>query len=127
MARTKSAEMIIELVAAYAKADADGKQSIPVVLAGDFNSEPTQEAYTLLSRQGSPVQDVRLQIPTGQHYGFADTFTGFDDWDGPSGRIDFVFVSKNVLWKPIMYSVLPNKFDRLYISDHRAVVADIGL
>lgn len=108
---------------ANAREDSD----IPVFLAGDFNSEPNQEAYEYLQNQ-SGLADVQTLVKEEDRYGHHHTYTGFD---GKSGtRIDFVFVSSGVRasWEVANYGVLESRFeDGVYNSDHRAVVVDLYL
>lgn len=98
----------------------------PVFLAGDFNSEPNEEAYGVFNSSDSPVRDLRESIPSKLRYGEENTFTGFGDQ--PAVRIDFLFLTKGSDWAPQGYAVLANKFeDGVYNSDHRAVVGDVLL
>jgi len=100
----------------------------PVFLAGDFNSEPGQEAYSVLNSTDSPVQDLRDQVPTAARYGHENTFTGFGYGREPLKRIDFLFLGKDDGWEARGYSVLESRFDDgVYNSDHRAVVGDVVL
>ena len=101
---------------------------LPVFLAGDFNSEPGEEAYSLLSSKDSPVFDLRAAVPKIARYGHNKTYTGFGYEGEPKKRIDFLFLSKNDDWKVQGYSVLESRFeDGVYNSDHRAVVGDVVL
>ena len=98
----------------------------PVFLAGDFNSEPSEEAYKVFASAESPIQDLRDTVSGSARYGEEHTFTGFGH-DKPS-RIDFLFLSKGGDWRVLNYGVLSNKFeDAVYSSDHRAVVGDVRL
>lgn len=97
-----------------------------IFLAGDFNSEPTEEAYGVLNSTESPVHDLRDSIPSKLRYGEENTFTGFGCDKEPAKRIDFLFLAKCSDWTPQGYAVLANKFeDGIYNSDHRAVVGDV--
>jgi endonuclease/exonuclease/phosphatase family metal-dependent hydrolase len=107
----------------------------PVVLAGDFNSFPTGEAYRAMAADGF-LADVHEAVAAGQRYGERDTFTGFqpEKERDSRGRIDFLWVgpqgngSAATPWAVDGYGVLPNKFeDGIYASDHRAVVGDVRL
>ncbi|KAF3223181.1 hypothetical protein TWF192_003131 [Orbilia oligospora] len=140
--RFHAAEMIINIVSEYVK------QGLPVVLAGDFNSEVTQEAYKRLAEEDSGVVDVKNHVGWAETYGERNTYTGFG-YEGESEKvIDFIFlndsVSKQVQqgensegktsvakkdWKVTGYAVMPNKFKDIgvFVSDHRAVVADLEL
>lgn len=98
-------------------------------LAGDFNSEETQEAYLDITKEGG-LQDVYTLVPAIQRYGNHDTYTGFGYEGEPSCRIDFVFLAPegHRKWIVYGYSVLPNKFDDgILNSDHCTVVADLAL
>lgn len=98
----------------------------PIFLAGDFNSEPDEEAYGVLNSSGSPVHDLRDSISSTTRYGDENTFTGFGYGKEPVKRIDFLFLTKGSHWNPQGYAVLANKFeDGVYNSDHRAVVGDV--
>jgi hypothetical protein len=106
-----------------------------VVLGGDLNSEVDGDAYPIIANFGeSGVVDVRMLAGEEQVYGEENTFTGFDgrgDGDGLK-RIDFLFLGtkEGNDFDPNMpgYAVLPNRFeDGVYLSDHRAVVADLAI
>lgn len=100
----------------------------PIFLAGDFNSEPNEEAYGVLNSTDSPVHDLRDSIPPSLRYGEEHTFTGFGHNKEPAKRIDFLFLAKGSGWTPQGYAVLANRFeDGVYNSDHRAVIGDILL
>jgi endonuclease/exonuclease/phosphatase family metal-dependent hydrolase len=121
VARREGALLILKVIGDLTK-----KRRRPVFLAGDFNSEPNEEAYKVFASAGSPIQDLRDQVPGSVRYGDEYTFTGFGH-DKPT-RIDFLFVSKGDGWKVMNYGVLSNKFeDQVFNSDHRAVVGDVVL
>jgi endonuclease/exonuclease/phosphatase family metal-dependent hydrolase len=103
------------------------RKNVAVFLAGDFNSEPEQEAYQVLNGEISPVQDFRGMVHPMKRYGHENTFTGFEPSEKPT-RIDFLFVGREQRWEGKMYSVLESRFeDGVYASDHRAVVGDAVL
>ncbi|KAF2088598.1 hypothetical protein K490DRAFT_39372 [Saccharata proteae CBS 121410] len=125
-ARFEAAKIIVRLINEYTASE----PCLPVLLAGDFNSEPTQEAYGVFSGTSSPVQDTRDQVRPEYRYGHSNTFTGFSDEDGPPKRIDFLFTDRRGenSSKVSCYAVLENRFDDgVYSSDHRAVVGDLVL
>ncbi|KAL8775389.1 MAG: hypothetical protein Q9209_000397 [Squamulea sp. 1 TL-2023] len=101
------------------------KGQLPLFLAGDFNSQQEDDAYLTLTSESSPMKDLYAITPLKIRYGHDKTFTGFGD-DEPT-RIDFLFVNqKSHQWLASNYGVLENRFDDgIYISDHRAVVADV--
>jgi endonuclease/exonuclease/phosphatase family metal-dependent hydrolase len=106
-----------------------------VFLAGDFNSEEKQEAYSIITEPGSPFRDTQKQVDPRLRYGNENTYTGFGYDGARAKRIDYIFlapgftsVPEDHLWAVRGYSVLPSRFDDgVYNSDHRAVVTDTEL
>jgi endonuclease/exonuclease/phosphatase family metal-dependent hydrolase len=91
--------------------------SKPVVLTGDFNASP-KELVGLCQNPKKPMQFVweRLRVPA------PGTFHGFQgDLDGPS--IDHILVSPEFSVSRV--SVLTQKYQNRWPSDHFAVVADL--
>ncbi|KAL6451923.1 hypothetical protein SBY92_003231 [Candida maltosa Xu316] len=126
VARHKSTELIITKL---------NVNEYPSFLAGDLNTEPTDEPYSILKNSG--WKDSHEFIDKKYSYGFNDTFTGFSG--EASTRIDYV-------WSPSytksfsgvnqksnaseyfdvtleQFGVLSNWFDGHYFSDHRPVSA----
>ncbi len=83
-ARLEAAKIILERIAARAHDD-------PVLLLGDFNSDPTSEPIALASRSTAPrlIDAWRAIHPTAPEQG---TFNGWSDSCG-SRRIDFIFAT----------------------------------
>ncbi|GAM85686.1 hypothetical protein ANO11243_036940 [Dothideomycetidae sp. 11243] len=134
--REKGAKLIVGAVESYVKGmSTDGLGPLPVFLSGDMNSEEHQEAYKVFTSTKSPLNDAKKLVPSGHLYGNKNTFTGFGgkgDEDIGTARIDYVFVTqeKPDAWTVKGYATLPNLFEDAsgnYLSDHRAVVADIEL
>jgi endonuclease/exonuclease/phosphatase family metal-dependent hydrolase len=125
ISRRESAKLILEVIGNFTSTGCLSSQRLPVFLAGDFNSEPSDEAYQLLNASDSIIQDSeQLAI---WRYGNKSTYTGFGE---ESSRIDFIFVGPRGRddWETKGHSVLPNRFDdAVYSSDHRAVVVDAVL
>jgi endonuclease/exonuclease/phosphatase family metal-dependent hydrolase len=95
----------------------------PIWLAGDLNSEMDGEAYQNLNGEESKLKDSRGVAKW--RYGNEITCTGFQEEE--MTIIDYVFVGKQG-WRIEGFSVLPNRAeDRMYSSDHRAVVVDAVL
>ncbi|MCJ1223378.1 hypothetical protein MMC12_000018 [Toensbergia leucococca] len=139
--RNEAAKIILEQIA-HARSEADG-----VFLAGDFNSEPEEEAYLALTHSQSPVRDLQTLVKEEDRYGNINTFTGFRC--GEEKRIDFIFIDQGEdqkedqeedledhpekiqgvpRWDIKGYGVLENLFeDEVYSSDHRAIVGDLIL
>ena len=141
--RLEAAKIILREVCQFTAQESHGK-SQPILLAGDFNSEPDQEAYVEMTSRNSPMVDVHAMVPKGQRYGHSNTFTGFDPQTERPTRIDFIFVNKDTpdceggsefnenvagkAWLVEGYAVLPNRFENgMYNSDHRAVVGDLAI
>lgn len=129
VSRRQSAKVILrECRARRQRWDVDA-----VVLGGDLNSEVDGDAYPIIANfEENGVVDVRMLAGGEQVYGEENTFTGFDGrGDGDRlKRIDFLFLGTKEEndFDPNMpgYAVLPNRFeDGVYLSDHRAVVADL--
>ena len=104
---------------------------VPVIVAGDFNSEPHQEAYQFMTKKGRFVDTFGL-VSAHRRYGNTNTYTGFSPNDGAPSRIDFVFMRREDRdsWRATVqnYAVLENRFDDgVHSSDHRAVVVDLML
>lgn len=99
-----------------------------VLLGGDFNSPPEEEAYQVMTSEESLMEDIGVQIPRGRRYGNEITFTSFGHVDNEPARIDFVFARKGDGVEYRAFGVLANRFDDgVFLSDHRACVADVVL
>lgn len=97
-----------------------------ILLAGDFNSPPDDGAYKVITSPESVMEDIGLQIPAERRHGNEMTFTSFGYVDNTPSRIDFIFARKDVGVFYRTYGVLSNRFDDgVYLSDHRACVADM--
>ncbi|KAI9845229.1 MAG: hypothetical protein M1837_004984 [Sclerophora amabilis] len=111
----------------------NGRDRLPVFLAGDFNSEEHEEAYQRLNHPKSSIQDLRDKVRPTERYGDECTFTGFGYGPEPTKRIDFLFLERGIQdtdtgLSAVSYGVLANRFDdKVYLSDHRAVVGDLLL
>ncbi|KAI9640123.1 hypothetical protein NHQ30_011525 [Ciborinia camelliae] len=122
ISRQKSVQLILEKVNHYKSVYAPAA----LFLAGDFNSPPDDEAYKTMTSSTSSMADVRDLVPTEKRHGNEMTFTSFGYVDNHPTRIDFIFSAKETSVKYGTYAVLSNRYDDgVYLSDHRAVVADI--
>ena len=141
--RLEAAKIILGEICQFTAQESHG-QKPPILLAGDFNSEPDQEAYEEMTNGDSPMVDVHSMVPENRRYGHSNTFTGFNPHAERPTRIDFIFVNNttpdgeggselqhNMAGKPWLiegYAVLPNQFeDGMYNSDHRAVIGDLTI
>lgn len=142
--RYEACRLILGRIDHITEGEADYLGAPPAIfLAGDFNSEPSEAAYRLITSAQSPMSDIHSLVPPQARYGDLNTFTGFGHESLPPQRIDFLFINhpkpdsnpKNVFiysydspWGVDGYSVLPNQFeDGIYCSDHRAVVGDLSV
>ncbi|ESZ95778.1 hypothetical protein SBOR_3795 [Sclerotinia borealis F-4128] len=122
ISRQKSAELILEKVNHYKNLYTPAA----LLLAGDFNSPPDDEAYKTMTSSSSSMLDVRDLVLEGKRHGNEMTFTSFGYVDNTPTRIDFIFSAKETTVEYGTYAVLSNRYDDgVYLSDHRAVVADI--
>ncbi|OJD18637.1 hypothetical protein AJ78_01333 [Emergomyces pasteurianus Ep9510] len=131
--RYHAAKLILNQIGQYLAENVSTRRNINgVFLAGDFNSEENQEAYTVLTGAYSQLVDAQKQVDSVHRYGSDNTYTGFGYEDEGPKRIDYVLFGPqrgvNLSWIVEGYAVLPNKFDDGVLnSDHRAVVADAEL
>ncbi len=141
--RFEAAKIILEQIRLFTSRDPH-RRSLPLFLAGDFNSEPYQEAYEEMTSRESPMVDLQLMVTEDKRYGDINTFTGFDPKTTRRKRIDFLFLNSGKpsprvdsceegeaseeLWRAEGYAILPNLFEEgVYNSDHQAVIGDVAL
>ncbi|KAI1275190.1 endonuclease/exonuclease/phosphatase [Xylaria sp. FL0933] len=104
---------------------------LPVVLSGDFNSEPGEDAYAAMVADGY-LQDAYVLAPEkGGRFGPYETYTGFvpDEIPDVSGRIDFLWLGPDAedTWDVRRYEVVDNVVGGVFFSDHRPVFVDVTL
>ncbi|RHZ63078.1 endonuclease/exonuclease/phosphatase family protein [Aspergillus thermomutatus] len=104
-------------------------QKIDEYRSGEFGDSI---AGVFLAGSESSLVDTAKVVEPSQHYGDYYTWTGFGFEGQDPTRIDYILLGpgKNKLgsWKVNGYAVLANRFDSgVYLSDHRAVVADVTL
>ena len=109
IARANSAQLITQAIASYQK-----EKAIPVIVTGDFNSEPTEQAYQNMLATG--LLDSK---PTTDNNG---TFCGFEVGKIICNPIDFIFYSKD--WTSRNYRVINDHDGQYYPSDHLPVMAE---
>ncbi|KAK4453114.1 Endonuclease/exonuclease/phosphatase [Podospora aff. communis PSN243] len=128
VARMESAKLLLKLARTWREEE----RGAAVFLGGDFNSAPESEVIERMTGEGG-MQDVRECVEEAGRYGNGEvTYTSFGEEGETSGRLDYLFVlgakgrEKGVGFRG--YGVLANRFDdKVYLSDHRAVVADVEL
>lgn len=115
-ARRKGAELIWQTIE---KVNAQG---FPVILTGDFNSEPDSEVYRFLSSRMDDARRTSQQPP----FGPSGTFNAFEFHKPVTTLIDYIFTSRhNVTVRK--YAVLSDSKDCRYPSDHLPVYAEVTL
>jgi len=117
-ARKQSASIIkIYLKGFVAGASAEG---IPILVSGDFNSEPTDAPYlTMIDGEHLKLIDSRpIDNLTG-------TFCGFELDKIPCRTIDYIFHSKH--WEASGYKVIQDHDGKYYPSDHLPVFVTLHL
>jgi endonuclease/exonuclease/phosphatase family metal-dependent hydrolase len=110
-ARKKSAKIILATIE-------QEKERLPVLVTGDFNSQPDEEPYRIIIASGQ-LKDSR---PANEAQGTYCTFAV----DGPACTlIDHVFVSTE--WKVLNYQVIKDNDGNYYPSDHLPVMVEVEL
>ena len=112
-ARRNSARLILD------KINELGWQNKRLIVMGDLNSEPDEEAIGMLSNE---LEDA-YRYTISPAYGPEGTFNGFETALPPGKRIDYIF-SKNLRVKN--YRTIDDKRkNALWLSDHLAVMIEI--
>lgn len=107
-ARLKSAQLIKSKLVELA-----GK--LPVIVTGDFNSEPTDAPYlSMIDINGYMLKDAGHTSEIGTYCTFAVS-------GPPCKRIDYIFYSSN--WKSTDYQVIADHDGTYYPSDHLPVMS----
>lgn len=87
---------------------------LPVVLTGDFNCRDDSDVYATVTQNFS---DSRLLAPVTENK------PTFHDYGKQVPRtLDYVFVNERV--EPLVYHVIDDKVDNVYLSDHYGIYVD---
>ncbi|NCP22191.1 MAG: endonuclease/exonuclease/phosphatase [Flavobacteriales bacterium CG03_land_8_20_14_0_80_35_15] len=111
VARTKSIELILSKIAAL------NSKNYPVIVMGDFNSEPDTERIIALKKVMNDTRTVSIEKPFGPF----GTFNDFKHNQPVTKLIDYIFISKNNQFKVQKHAVLSDSKDLKYPSDHLPV------
>lgn len=114
-ARKESAKLLVKKMTELSKPYA------PVILLGDFNSNPDSFPIILLT---GTLKDARL-VASNVTRPQLGSYNGFDTTKPAENLIDHVFVSGD--FKVERYEILVEVRDNRYPSDHFPVVADLHL
>jgi endonuclease/exonuclease/phosphatase family metal-dependent hydrolase len=118
-ARRQSARLILEKVHAIAG-------HIPVIITGDFNSQPSDDPIQILtSQQDSLHLTDTKNISQTPHYGPSGTFNGFTNKETSDQPIDFIFMKNG--GKVLQHATLSQTWMGRFSSDHFPVFAKIVL
>jgi endonuclease/exonuclease/phosphatase family metal-dependent hydrolase len=115
LARTKAIELILLKIKTL------NTKNDPVVLLGDFNSEPTEERIINLKKWMIDSHDISKQKP----FGPSGTFNAFKHNEAVVRRIDYIFLSKDNSFTVNKYAVLSDSKDLKYPSDHLPVYVEL--
>lgn len=111
-ARRHSAELIIVKIKEL------NKENEPIVLMGDFNSEPKEAPALLLSRA---LIDTRA-VSEEPSFGPEGTFNGFQFKEPVKRQIDYIFINGSGM-RVKQHAVLSDSRNCHYPSDHLPVLA----
>ena len=111
-ARKNSSALILESIRLER-----GAPDTPVIVTGDFNSEPTEDAYKTMATSGTVI-DAR---PSGSNEG---TFCTFEVNGPPCRLIDYTFHSEQLKVKS--YEVIKDNDGKYYPSDHLPVMVELS-
>ena len=116
VARANAAKLILQ------KAKTINTENYPIILMGDFNVEPTDPIYNLLTNQLADCQKVSEQAPLGNE----GTFSGFKFHEPLTRRIDYIFADTTQL-RVLKYAALSDSKDCRYPSDHLPVFVKVSM
>ncbi len=111
VARTKGLQLILEKIKKV------NIKNFPVLLMGDFNSEPTSERIIELNK----VMDDSKNVSEQKSFGPLGTFNGFKHNEPVTKLIDYIFISKNSNFRVLKHAILSDSKDLKYPSDHLPV------
>jgi endonuclease/exonuclease/phosphatase family metal-dependent hydrolase len=115
-ARKESSKLVLQKINELV-----GDQQIPVILAGDFNSNPNTEPIKTIKTSMKDSYEVTLSPPDGS-YG---TFNDFNENHPLTSRIDYVFVNNLVTVNS--YRTINDRVDNLFPSDHFPLWVNVSL
>ncbi|CAM3084131.1 endonuclease/exonuclease/phosphatase family protein [Flavobacterium frigoris] len=115
VARNKGLGLIMARIAQF------NTKKYPVIFMGDLNSEPTENRIIALKNTMDDSREIAKESP----FGPLGTFNNFKHNEAVNKRIDYIFLSKNSIFKVKKYAVLSDSKDLKYPSDHLPVYVEI--
>jgi endonuclease/exonuclease/phosphatase family metal-dependent hydrolase len=115
LARTNGLQLILS------KINSLNSKKLPVLLMGDFNSEPAEERIIELKKLMNDTRAISQEKP----FGPSGTFNGFKFNEPVKTLIDYIFISKDSPFKVKKYAVLSDSKDLKYPSDHLPVYVEL--
>lgn len=118
VARASSAHLVLSKIKEMAG-------TLPVLLTGDFNAQPTEEPILILTNPQHPDRVIdaitRSQLP---HHGPTGTWTNAFLFPGmPGQRIDYVFIKNGI--QVLKHAILSDSWSGRLPSDHLPVLARV--
>lgn len=98
-------------------------KNYPIVLMGDFNSNPESELIVSLKTKMYDTREISETIPFGPE----KTFNAFKFNMLPTERIDYIFVSDSKKIRVLKYAVPTDNLNMKYPSDHFPVYTKLKL
>jgi endonuclease/exonuclease/phosphatase family metal-dependent hydrolase len=114
-ARLKGIDLILK------KIQAVNVKKYPVILMGDFNTEPQTELLVNLKKEMADTRDVSEEKP----FGPSGSFNGFKFSEPVTRLIDYIFVDKQSAFKVKKYAILSDSQNLKYPSDHLPVYVEL--
>lgn len=113
-ARMMSAKLILQIINELA-------ESLPVILMGDFNCEPTDLGYKEIIASSKPIftDTYSDDNSTGSHC----SFTGFEVNSQICKRIDYIFITPQ--FEKLNFKISNANDGTNYPSDHLAVLTEL--
>lgn len=112
----------LESVAVVAEKIAELAPGLPVVFSGDLNDYEGEDMYNRVLESG--LKDTKYLAETVS--GGNVTYHGYSDLVEKDAPIDFIFTS-NLSTKVQSYTVVSEKVNGIYASDHHPVVATMTM
>lgn len=118
LARWESAKMLVALTK-----ELTSSKKIPVLLMGDFNARPEENAIVTLKALFTDTREYTLT----KAYGGPATWNAFQFDKLPDGQIDYIFIHDTAArMRVYKHATLMDHYDSKYPSDHFPVMVQTG-